>query len=174
VRVNFGRNTGTSDVPDAAPNRCPRALTLRAVEPRLCSAKIDIVHHNQHVFKSIQNAVLLGGGRSIGVATEARRPFLSDGCGKHASVSLSHHHRVTHLRLLGTESESAYLLFCRKTSHNGRKEYVRDDHQSGFLFILHIYSCFTLILAGAFCENTPRRLRAMGKWHGVKTAYNVV
>jgi hypothetical protein len=111
VRVNFGRNTGTSDASDAAPNRCPRALTLRAVEPRLCSVNIGIAHHNQHVFKYIQNAVVVGGGRSIGVATEARTHGGRSCRMGVVSMLASHHHLVTHLRLLGTKSESTYLLF---------------------------------------------------------------
>jgi hypothetical protein len=53
------------------------------------------------------------------------------------------------------------------------KEHIQDDHQSGFIFILHIHSCLTLILTGVVCENTARRLRAVGKCHGAKSAYNV-
>jgi hypothetical protein len=87
VRANFDRNTCTTDVSDAAPNRCPRALTLRPILPRLCSANTFIARHNQHILNIIQNAVVVGGGRSNGVATEARRPLLSDGFGKHASAS---------------------------------------------------------------------------------------
>jgi hypothetical protein len=53
------------------------------------------------------------------------------------------------------------------------KSMSKIDTNADFLFILHTYSCFTLILTGTFCENTPRRLRAVDKWHGAKTAYSV-
>jgi hypothetical protein len=75
-----------SDVSDAAPNRRTRSLALRPPQPRLCRASIDVVHQIQHTFNSIPNALVAGGGRSIGVVSATRWPLLLRGCGKHATV----------------------------------------------------------------------------------------
>jgi hypothetical protein len=53
VRANFGRNTCTSDIFDAAPNRRTTTLTLRPFQPLLCNADLGIVLHNQHTFNYI-------------------------------------------------------------------------------------------------------------------------
>jgi hypothetical protein len=101
VRVNFGRNTGTSDVSDAAANRCPRALTLRAIEPRLCSANIGLAHHNKHIFKSISKTQLLW---VVDGQLALRRRHGGRSCWTGVvSMLASHHHLVTHLRLLESE-----------------------------------------------------------------------
>jgi hypothetical protein len=57
---------------DAAPNRRTRSLTLRPLQPRLCRASIGVVHQIQHTFNYISNALVVGGGRSIGVVSVTR------------------------------------------------------------------------------------------------------
>jgi hypothetical protein len=109
ARVSIGRNTGTSDVSDAAPNRCARALSLRLVEPRLCSANIGIARHNLHIFCYIQNATMLS---VVDGQLALRRRHDGRSCRTDLENMLtSHNHLVTHLRLLGTEWESTYLPF---------------------------------------------------------------
>jgi hypothetical protein len=66
VRANIGRNTATSDVFNAAPTRRTNTTTLQPFKPRLCSADLGIVLHNQHTSKSSKNALIAGVGRSIG------------------------------------------------------------------------------------------------------------
>jgi hypothetical protein len=76
-----------SDVSDAARNCRTRSLALRPPQLRLCRASIDVVHQIQHAFISISNALVVGGGRSIGVVSATGWPLLLRGCGKHATVS---------------------------------------------------------------------------------------
>jgi hypothetical protein len=63
------------------------SLALRPLQPRLCSADLGIVLHNQHTFNYIINALVAGGGRSIGVVSATRLSLLLHVCGKHATVS---------------------------------------------------------------------------------------
>jgi hypothetical protein len=89
VRANFGRNTCTSDIFDAAPNRRTNPQTLQPLQPpRLCSADLGIVLHKQHNSNSVISALVAGGGRSIGGMSATRWLLLLRGCGKHATVSI--------------------------------------------------------------------------------------
>jgi hypothetical protein len=63
-----------SDVFDyAAPNRRMLSLTVRPPHKmRLCRASIGVVYQIQHTFNFVSNALVVGGGRSIGVVSATR------------------------------------------------------------------------------------------------------